>query len=228
MPITFTPPSFGPFDFGPISIPLPTFPSGPSQPLAPTGCPPGTVWRGVPWQSNVCDPISGPTNPVFPIGPVLPPPVPLGPVVPVGNPPVPIGPAPQPQSCDWPWKIDPISGQCKLFFGTVPGPDPSQPPPMNGGAGGGRIHGEFFHTDHPPARVALTVRRCGRGSVLGKDGWCHPKGSLRNSERLYPRPTRPLGTRAEMKAITVAGQFARRLKTKKKTLKKLSTALGSC
>jgi len=180
-------------------------PSGPGLPPPPTGgCPPGTRWRGFPWRSNVCDPVGV---------------VPGDPFAPTEGGGV---------QCIWPWTRDPITGQCVLKAGDVAGPDPT---PSNGfqpGVAGSRIHGEFFHTDHPPQRVEVSVRRCGRGSVLGKDGWCHPKGSIPNKERLYPRGTRPLGSPREMKAITVAGQFARRLKTKKKTLKKLSTALGSC
>jgi len=186
----------------------PTGPIGPPPPpsIVPpsSGCPPGTAWRGFPWQSNVCDPIG---------------------VVPGGPPefnPTPGGGVP----CFPPWKRDPLTGQCSLFLGEVPGPDPS---PVNGvapGASGSRIHGEFFHRDHPPKRVSVSVRRCGPGFVLGKDRWCHPN-SLPNKERLYPKPTPPLGTSAQMKAITVAGQFARRLKTKKKVLKKLSTLLVS-
>jgi len=211
----FTLPTFDiPTPIGPIHFDPNQF--NPSGPSAPTGCPPGTVWRGVPWQSNVCDPISGPTNPNFPIGPVTI--IPTGPAFnPSGSP-----------ECIWPWRRDPITGECSLFIGSTPGPDPG--PVGNGGAppvSGSRIHGEFFHADQPPVTVAVNVRRCPPGHVLGKDRWCHPKGSIPNKERLYPKPPRPLGSVREMKCVTVAGQFARRLKSKKKTLKKVATALGS-
>lgn len=204
--ISFQPPNLGPIEFDPIEFdPFNPFPRDPSR----NACPPGTAWRGVPWEGNVCDPITVPGTPIIPITPID-----RG--------------APGSPDCIWPWRRDPLTGQCSIFLGDVPGPDPS--PPGNGGNGraGSRIHGEFFHRDHVPERKNVSVRRCGPGFVLGKDRWCHPKGSIANKERLYPKPPRPLGTRTEMKAITVAGQFARRLKTKKKTLKKLSTTLGSC
>jgi len=180
----------------------------PGAPRPSGQCPPGTSWPGVPFASGVC----------FPNG-----------IVPGQNP----GGGMQNPSgspdCIWPWRRDPITGDCALFLGEVPGADPS--PGGNGFApqgSGSRIHGEFFHQDSVPKRVSVSVRRCPPGSVLGKDRWCHPKGSIANRERLYPRPTPPLGTSAQMKAITVAGQFGRRLKTKRKTLKKLSNLFSSC
>ena len=169
------------------------------------GCPPGTAWPGIPYQSNVCLPTG--TGGVVPGG---------GGFNPSGSP-----------ECIWPWRRDPITGECKVFLGDVPGADPTGNGGTPPGQAGSRIHGEFFHTDQVPRQVSVTVRRCPRGHVLGKDRWCHPKGSIPNKERLYPKPPRPLGSVREMKCITVAGQFARRLKSKKKTLNKLATALAS-
>lgn len=189
---------------GPIEFDIPTF--GPPSGATTGGCPPGTVWRGFPWEGNVCDPIGG---------------IPGG----GGSPGDPLV-DPGRGDCSFGMRPNPFTGECEFFLGDVPGPDPD----TNGfqpGTAGSRIHGEFFHRDAVPRRVSVSVRRCPPGHVLGKDKWCHPKGSIPNKERLYPKPPRPLGSVREMKCVTVAGQFARRLKSKKKTLNKLATALAS-
>jgi len=81
------------------------------------------------------------------------------------------------------------------------------------------------HRDHVPAITDVRTRRCRKGSVLGTDGWCHPKGTIRNADREYPKPPRPLGTRGDMKAVRVASTFGRRLVANKKRLKKLEQNL---
>lgn len=201
-PVTIDIPFIGPTEFD-----LPTFGGGGPGPVG-SVCPAGTVWRGFPWEPWVCDPIGS-----IPGGATSP--------IPSSFNPTPGG------DCIWPSRPNPFTGECEVFMGDTPGPDPT---PSNGfrpGASGSRIHGEFFHTDTVPRRVSVSVRRCPPGHVLGKDRWCHPKGSIPNKERLYPKPPRPLGSVREMKCVTVAGQFARRLKSKKKTLNKLATALAS-
>jgi len=88
------------------------------------------------------------------------------------------------------------------------------------------LHGPDAHRDHIPAIRAVRTRMCRRGSVLGKDGFCHPKGTIRNSDREYPKGRRPLGTPADLKAVTVAARFGRRLVSNKKRLKKLERDLA--
>ncbi len=65
------------------------------------------------------------------------------------------------------------------------------------------------------------VRLCNPGDVLGKDGFCHKKGSIPNKEREYPRGTRPLGTPGEMAALRKAATFGRRMETTVKRMQKI-------
>jgi len=204
----------------PVTVTIPLPPIGGVQlppivigggPGGPSGggsgvCAPGTHWRGIPWEPWVCDPDVIPGGTVGPGNQFNP----------TGSPP-----------CIFPWRRDPVTGECALFVGDVPGPDPSG----NGftpSSSGSRIHGEFFHRDSVPVRKAVSVRRCPKGAVLGKDGWCHPRGSIANKERQYPRPTPPLGTSGQMKALMVASRFGNRLKSKRKQLKKLSNLFKTC
>lgn len=65
------------------------------------------------------------------------------------------------------------------------------------------------------------IRRCGPGDVLGKDGFCHPKGSIPNKQREWPRGRRPLGTPGEMAALAKAASFGRRMETTVKRMQKI-------
>jgi len=114
--------------------------------------------------------------------------------------------------CIWPARVDPLTGKCSLFIGEVLGPDP------NG-------DGRHAHGDTVPERKEVSVRRCRKGSVLGKDGWCHPKGSIVNKEREYPRKRKPLGTTGDLNAVTKAKAFSTRLVNNQKSLKKLAANL---
>jgi hypothetical protein len=62
--------------------------------------------------------------------------------------------------------------------------------------------------------------------VLSYQGLCVSKKEIKNSDRMYPKPPRPLGTRSELKAVRVASSFGKRLKKNEKSLKKLGRALG--
>ena len=83
------------------------------------------------------------------------------------------------------------------------------------------------HHPHEPFLDAVTVRRCSKGHVLSYQGLCVSKKELKNSDRMYPKPPRPLGTRSELKAVRVASSFGKRLKKNEKRLAKLGRALGS-
>lgn len=130
--------------------------------------------------------------------------------------------------CVWPWQRDPATGRCDLFIGDVEGPDPVGPGAANGAAreragihAGRRAHGDFA-----PSVVQRNVRRCGRGAVLGWQGFCHPKGTIRNADRMYPKPRRALGTPGDLNAVTRAARFGRRLVANKKRIKKLERDLA--
>jgi hypothetical protein len=125
--------------------------------------------------------------------------------------------------CLPPWFRNPISGACEL--GVAPGgvgPLGQDPRPPHGG-----LHALTVpHTDTVPERREISVRRCQKGSVLGKDGWCHPKGTIANKQREWPKPRRPLGTSGELAAVSKASRFGKRLKLQEKRLKRLGRDLG--
>jgi len=81
------------------------------------------------------------------------------------------------------------------------------------------------HSDTIPAMRDVRTRRCPRGDVLGKDGWCHPKRMIRNSDRAWPKPRRALGTPGDLNAVMKASRFGARLIANKKRLKKLEQNL---
>lgn len=82
------------------------------------------------------------------------------------------------------------------------------------------------HRDTRPAMRDVRTRRCRSGSVLGKDGWCHPKGSIPNKDRRWPKGRRPLGTPGELACVAKASRFAARLTTQKKRFKKMERAFA--
>lgn len=121
--------------------------------------------------------------------------------------------------CFFPFERDAFGKCVPPFIGTAPGPDPSAGVSLTGGR---QLHGRIgadLHSDHMPTVVRRNVRDCGRGFVLGVDGICHPKKSLRNSERWYPKPRRPLGTAGDLNAVTKAKAFSKRLVNNQKSLR---------
>lgn len=114
--------------------------------------------------------------------------------------------------------FDPVKNRCVLGLGERPGPD--RMPSSNGT--GAALHAG----DHAPFIVDRRTRLCLKGHVLGTDGVCHKKSDIRNSDREYPKPTRPIGTSGDINAVTKASAFGRRLKTQKKKLKKLQSNLN--
>lgn len=113
------------------------------------------------------------------------------------------------ERCIWPAREDPVTGQCRVFAGDAVGPDVT----------GASMH-ENGHSDSMPATFSRTVRRCRRGSVLGKDGWCHPRRDIKNADREWPKARRPLGTAGDLNAVTKAKAFSTRLVNNQKSLKK--------
>jgi hypothetical protein len=117
------------------------------------------------------------------------------------------------------------TGQCELDL--VPGPG-------GGGTGACRDDAHGHNGRIPPSTLqgsspfveSVATRHCGKGSVLGDNGLCYDKRTIPNSRRMWPKPTRPLGTTGEMNAVSKAAAFGRRLKGKEKSLKRLGRQLG--
>jgi len=82
--------------------------------------------------------------------------------------------------CGFGQKRDPITGECRFFFGQQPGPEP-------GGVGGGQaVAGGFNMPAFTPDVVGNISRmdgssgpilRCPRGTVLATDNLCYAKGT---------------------------------------------------
>jgi len=88
--------------------------------------------------------------------------------------------------------------------------------PQFGGAEMGQ-----FGAGLQPATFQTTTRVCPRGAVLGMDGLCYNKRDIRNSERMWPRGTRPLLTGGEMRCIRIASSASNKLRRKQKQLEKM-------
>jgi len=128
--------------------------------------------------------------------------------------------------CVLPWRRDPLTGECKIFLGVQSGPDPGPGTAVSRPRGQRAQFVGYAHHPHEPMREAVTVRRCTRGHVLSWEGLCVSKRDIRNSDRMYPKPPKPLGTRAQLKAVRVASSFGRALKTNDKRLRKLAKDLN--
>ncbi len=107
--------------------------------------------------------------------------------------------------CIWPARIDPVSGDCKLFAGEQEGPD-LPPGGAPGGTNGGPPTGRP-NTVTAPSMIQRAVRRCQAGYVLGRDNLCYWH-LPRNSKWRKWRPGRkPLFTGGDLNAIKRAASL---------------------
>ena len=127
-------------------------------------------------------------------------------------------------ACFPPFRRDPLTGSCKIFAGTQSGPDPAPGVGVqvyDPGTGLG-----MMHHPHAPEVVDVRTRRCKRGHVLSWQGMCVSKKEIRNKDRMWPAPRRPLGTSGDLNAVSKAASFGRRLNNNRKRLKRLERDLG--
>ena len=123
------------------------------------------------------------------------------------------------------WVCDEGGGRCVRAGGFIPSmeriagtdfPGGTLPPQdfLRGGPArfevGNAVMGRFGAGYVPGSRI-IDRAICLPGDVVGMDGLCYPKRSLRNSERAWPRGRRPLLTGGEMRAISIASRAAGRL-----------------
>lgn len=85
---------------------------------------------------------------------------------------------------------------------------------------GDAVLGQFGAALEPGLRDMSTLV-CPRGTVLGVDNLCYNKRDLKNSERKWPRGTRPLLTGGDMRAIRIASRAANKLQAKQKQLREM-------
>jgi len=62
-----------------------------------------------------------------------------------------------------------------------------------------------------PGEKLIRRHVCRPGMVLGDDLLCYNRSQIRNSDREWPRGTRPLGTPGEMRALRISARFAGRM-----------------
>jgi len=97
---------------------------------------------------------------------------------------------------------DPNTGECAFFLGQQIGQDDA---PI-----GQAVMGQFGAA-YVPGSMIVDRAVCLPGDVVGRDGLCYPKKSIRNSDREWPRGRRPLLTGGDMRAISIAARAAGRL-----------------
>ncbi len=112
--------------------------------------------------------------------------------------------------CVWPSRPHPVTGNCQVFLGDRPGRDTEALQVGPGLGVGEAVMGRYGAALEPGSRI-IDRAVCLRGMQLGNDGLCYNKGSIKNSDRMWPRGRRPLLTGGEMRAISIASRAAGRL-----------------
>jgi len=115
--------------------------------------------------------------------------------------------------CVFPMRRDPLTGDCRVFLGTQSGRDPV--------AGGGEVVMGRYGAAMAPGMELVQTSRCLPGDVLGDDGLCYPKRNIKNSDRMWPKGRKPLGTPGELAALSKAAAFGRRMKSTVKSMEKI-------
>jgi len=114
--------------------------------------------------------------------------------------------------CILPWRIDPDTGDCKIFAGEQVGRDDT---PI------GEVVMGRYGAGEMPGNMVVNRAICRPGMVVGDDGVCYNKSQIRNSQREWPRGRRPLLTGGDMRAISVASRAGKRLERTTKRLQKI-------
>jgi len=68
-----------------------------------------------------------------------------------------------------------------------------------------------FGAAYQPGNMVIDRAVCLPGDVVGTDGLCYPRRSIRNSDREWPRGRRPLLTGGDMRAISIAHRAGARM-----------------
>jgi len=134
--------------------------------------------------------------------------------------------APEQDGCRFPARRDPRTGLCKIFLGEESGRDrpkaerDAEKRERTLAAVGDAVMGQFGAALEP---AFMTVERsvCLSGMQLARDGLCYNKGSISNSQRMWPRGRRPLLTGGDMRAIAIAARAGATLDRTTKRLRNL-------
>ena len=122
--------------------------------------------------------------------------------------------------------MDPRTGECIELRGRArPGVLPAIQRTLPGGFTGRTEFGEAvlgrFGAALEPGVREMDTLVCPRGTVLGLDDLCYNRRDIKNSERKWPRGTRPLLTGGDMRAIRIASAAANKLQAKQKQLREM-------
>jgi len=103
-----------------------------------------------------------------------------------------------------------VGGKCVDPLAFPPGGRPFVSDITHGGLASQAVMGRYGAA-YVPGSMIVDRAVCLPGDVVGDDGFCYAKASLKNSERQWPRGRRPLLTGGDMRAISVASRAAHRL-----------------
>ena len=120
--------------------------------------------------------------------------------------------------CKWPRRLDPRTGECRVFIGEESGRD--RPRAEREGFVGDAVMGQFGAALEPGV-MQIERSVCLPGMHLAKDGLCYNKGAITNSQRMWPRGRRPLLTGGDMRAIGIAARAGSKLDRTTKRLRAL-------
>lgn len=110
-----------------------------------------------------------------------------------------------------------VRGVCVDPGAALPGGDPLFSSAAEiGQAVMGRYGAGYF-----PGSMIIDRAICLKGDVVGDDGICYPKRSIRNSDRAHPRGRQPLLTGGEMRAISIANRAAKKFERTQKRLQSM-------
>lgn len=137
--------------------------------------------------------------------------------------------------CRPPQVLDPRTGRCRTPRGGIIGATQRALPggfsgfiDDNGAVqtfDGGTPVGDAVNGRYGAALVPgiMQIERsvCLKGMTLGNDGLCYNKGSISNTQRMWPRGRRPLLTGGDMRAIGIAARAGSKLERTTKRLRTL-------
>jgi len=110
-----------------------------------------------------------------------------------------------------------VGDKCVNLAAAFPGGQPFLTPVGNIGE---PIMGRYG-AGYVPGSLEVSRAVCLPGDVVGNDGICYPKRSIKNSDRQWPRGRRPLLTGGEMRAISIAARAAGKFQRTQKRLERM-------
>ncbi len=114
-----------------------------------------------------------------------------------------------------------IAGRCVNLGDLGPGGSPAVTQLVGGGGMANEVVMGRYGAAYVPASRIIDRAVCLPGDVVGNDGFCYPRKSITNRERMWPKGRQPLLTGGEMRAISIAARAGRRVEGATKRLQKI-------